>query len=476
MANLATQAAKTVIARLVKLSETKGVKAAEESAIRSAKRLGVKVEDLMAHVHTKLAPAVEKTVGTPKPKVGQKPYAKALQELQNLHNQDMPDDVIHVTASAIAKKYGRDPEQVFRDMAHHGKIAGTAKEAFTDIPITPEHQNYAKQLGIDPATLGSVQMLKNEKGQVKIGYKLTPEEKAAIGTKQDTMWILAKNERDALKQFNDTHFELQGKVQELTPPTQSNVAPSAGQTAQPNTTTALTTGGGESVEATPLSAMERDALSKSGKEITGNEGNTPLTRTGQTTPERTGQMVPMEQTIIPNEPPNNPKLTPHPNEIGQGANQLASAEGGKLAQNGGQKLLGAGEAVGSKAGKMASTSGLGIPAAAAGLGVAAGGLITQSMNQDPQHAILIPEKYTPKITPEEQSRRDALGPSQIPGITAQQVAMDTASVVTTKGGNFPVFKKGSISAHAFREAFAQAREAGLKVFEFNGLRYTTKVK
>ena len=50
------------------------------------------------------------------------------------------------------------------------------------------------------------------------------------------------------------------------------------------------------------------------------------------------------------------------------------------------------------------------------------------------------------------------------------------SVRKTRGGDYPVYKKGSSSAQSFREAFASARKAGKKEFTWQGRKYNTKTK
>lgn len=48
--------------------------------------------------------------------------------------------------------------------------------------------------------------------------------------------------------------------------------------------------------------------------------------------------------------------------------------------------------------------------------------------------------------------------------------------VKTKGGDYHVYKKNSISAQSFRQAFRSARQAGKKIFTWRGRKYTTKLK
>jgi hypothetical protein len=48
--------------------------------------------------------------------------------------------------------------------------------------------------------------------------------------------------------------------------------------------------------------------------------------------------------------------------------------------------------------------------------------------------------------------------------------------VSTKGGNYPVYKKGSAEAKSFGAAFNEARDKGLKVFPWQGRSYSTKKK
>lgn len=50
------------------------------------------------------------------------------------------------------------------------------------------------------------------------------------------------------------------------------------------------------------------------------------------------------------------------------------------------------------------------------------------------------------------------------------------SMRKTRGGDYPVYKKGSSSAQSFREAFASARKAGKKEFTWQGRKYNTKLK
>ena len=49
-------------------------------------------------------------------------------------------------------------------------------------------------------------------------------------------------------------------------------------------------------------------------------------------------------------------------------------------------------------------------------------------------------------------------------------------VVKTKGGNYPVYKKRSVTAKSFRTAFADAKKSGYKTFTWNGKKYNTKTK
>ena len=48
--------------------------------------------------------------------------------------------------------------------------------------------------------------------------------------------------------------------------------------------------------------------------------------------------------------------------------------------------------------------------------------------------------------------------------------------VSTKGGDYPVYKKGSAEAKSFGAAFNEARKAGLKTFPWGGRSYSTKMK
>lgn len=57
-----------------------------------------------------------------------------------------------------------------------------------------------------------------------------------------------------------------------------------------------------------------------------------------------------------------------------------------------------------------------------------------------------------------------------------QARQDKVGAVQTKGGSYPVYKKGSQTAQSFRGAFATARKAGKKEFSWQGRRYNTKVK
>ena len=56
------------------------------------------------------------------------------------------------------------------------------------------------------------------------------------------------------------------------------------------------------------------------------------------------------------------------------------------------------------------------------------------------------------------------------------VKKPAVSVVKTKGGDYPVYKKKSSAAQSFRSAFAAARKSGEKVFTWKGRKYTTKTK
>lgn len=48
--------------------------------------------------------------------------------------------------------------------------------------------------------------------------------------------------------------------------------------------------------------------------------------------------------------------------------------------------------------------------------------------------------------------------------------------VKTKGGDYKVYRKDSAAAKSFRQAFADARKTGKKVFTWNGKKYSTAVK
>ena len=526
--NPINKAAQITVKRLASLFEKEGQEGLTKSIGKAAARLGLEEGELLNHVMTAVKKEAPKAAATaapvvkPKPKIGVTPYSKGLQELQRLHNQEMPEDVIQATASALAKKHNKDPEQVLKDMVHHGKVAGTGKDSFRPLAIGESQTAYARQIGLDPSVLDGAQMLVNPKGQVKIGLKLTPEQMTAVGTKQDTIWILAKNERDALKELNNSHFEIQGKIEEVAAQTakadahqvapQPKATPEAPvqktvdePTAAPPANTTPAPSGGLAVQdkaivadAQPITTAEMQALQSSGKEIT-TQGQpiptpAPLPVPAQQQLGQGGSMVPMEQTIIPNEAQKALGQTGLPaGEAQKALGQSASPKvAGLLPENvGGRKAIRLGTkeaprepipmggstpnpADGMGAGRAANPmSGLGIPVAAAGVGTAA---TVASMSQQPQHALEIPVKYVPKFDPKEQSRRDALGPSAIPNLTQQQVNMDTVGVITTKGGNFAIYKKNSASAHAFREVFAQAKEAGDEVFTFGGLRYAVKTK
>jgi hypothetical protein len=52
----------------------------------------------------------------------------------------------------------------------------------------------------------------------------------------------------------------------------------------------------------------------------------------------------------------------------------------------------------------------------------------------------------------------------------------TGKSVRTKGGDYPVFKKGSDESSDFKSAFAAARKAGKDTFTWQGRKYNTKTK
>lgn len=56
------------------------------------------------------------------------------------------------------------------------------------------------------------------------------------------------------------------------------------------------------------------------------------------------------------------------------------------------------------------------------------------------------------------------------GEPSQEEMDRSGKYVDTKGGRYQIYKKGSQTANAWRDAYA-ARKAGDKVFEFNGLKY-----
>ena len=56
----------------------------------------------------------------------------------------------------------------------------------------------------------------------------------------------------------------------------------------------------------------------------------------------------------------------------------------------------------------------------------------------------------------------------------KKAAKKPVSVVKTKGGDYPVYKKESKKAESFRSKFAKSRKAGKKTFTWKGKSYSTK--
>lgn len=93
---------------------------------------------------------------------------------------------------------------------------------------------------------------------------------------------------------------------------------------------------------------------------------------------------------------------------------------------------------------------------------------------------------TPKAAPKKQSQYANLdrGTKDKDGLTSGQKASTRKAVafskstgsVKTKGGEFKTFAKGSKASGNFREAFALAKNKGVKTFTWNGKKYNTKTK
>ena len=57
---------------------------------------------------------------------------------------------------------------------------------------------------------------------------------------------------------------------------------------------------------------------------------------------------------------------------------------------------------------------------------------------------------------------------------AKKAAKKPVSVEKTKGGDYPVYKKGSKKAESFKSKFAKSSKAGKKTFKWKGRSYTTE--
>ena len=56
----------------------------------------------------------------------------------------------------------------------------------------------------------------------------------------------------------------------------------------------------------------------------------------------------------------------------------------------------------------------------------------------------------------------------------KKAAKKPVSVEKTKGGDYPVYKKGSAKAESFSKSFGRASKAGKKTFKWKGRSYTTE--
>ena len=67
-----------------------------------------------------------------------------------------------------------------------------------------------------------------------------------------------------------------------------------------------------------------------------------------------------------------------------------------------------------------------------------------------------------------------VNPAMVEARKKAKAAKKPVSVVKTKGGDYPVYKKESKKAESFRSKFAKSRKAGKKTFTWKGKSYSTK--
>jgi hypothetical protein len=98
----------------------------------------------------------------------------------------------------------------------------------------------------------------------------------------------------------------------------------------------------------------------------------------------------------------------------------------------------------------------------------------QTTRSKPEPVSKPPRK--PPARPKVVRRRklSASAPKTAPKTDATKKSRIT-SVVETKGGNYPEYEKKSAKAKSFRLAFDAARKKKLKVFPWEGRKYTTKL-
>lgn len=95
----------------------------------------------------------------------------------------------------------------------------------------------------------------------------------------------------------------------------------------------------------------------------------------------------------------------------------------------------------------------------------------------------VPKTALARIKERNKGRASVLGtpapkpaPSKPAAKPAPSKPAGAVKTVSTKGGNYPVYKKDSAEAKSFGAAFNEAREKGLKVFPWQGRSYSTKKK
>ena len=481
----------------------KAVKAATEKLPKVSRKPTAKPSEKLTPVAAaagtgkKASPEIKKSDKTPAAK-----YRAQLRNISQMMNPDneIPAEVLNATITDAAKVTGRTTEQVVADVAQFTKrnnILGESK--YIEGPQSEVLRQSAIDAGVDPnlaarfkfeeqkyapsrLNQGTEANTPTRTRQYRATIELTDEEKRSMGNtrfagRDDRMvekaratgkyTVSANTPEQAAKELAAFHQELKAVPEAPAHPPAVEVPPAEPAAALP------------ARQEAPLESQKpaQVVVNEQPREVAeppAEHGVDPaeeleLQRKGQMTSDDLMEAEIAKQDQLPDDTAR-ASSAPDGGSMGIPRKPQRPTVVGAERRPKGPTVIGAERwPKGTVDPKLAGT-------AAVAVGASALASRANDSGQGTSDALSIPAKNAPKsMSKEEQIAAEHNGPAPVPEITQSQTNRDVVKFVPTKNGNFPVYKKDSPSAVAFRAAFHAARVNGEKEFMFAGLKYSTNL-